>query len=686
MRKTAASLIFLCFSYSATAQQTSGTELQTGNIIESMHNEGEEEISEDDSYDQFLNDCKKNPIDLNTADEENLEELRMLNSIQVLNFIIYRKLLGAFIDVRELQSIPAWDVETILKIIAFVTIKTENKLPQINFNAMKVGEHNLLLRSSLVLQRAEGFRVDSVSQVKPYAGSPERISLRYRYKYKNFLQYGFAADKDAGEEFFKGSQRYGFDFYSAHFFLSNYKSLKAFAIGDFSVNAGQGLLLWQSMSFKKSSEVLSMKRQSDFFKPYNSFGEINFQRGVGMTIQRKSIELSAFASSKKVDANLISDTLTFTEDYISSLQQTGFHRTAAELADKRVQHTLTYGFNVKRKTPGMKLGLNVIANRFSMLQQKEDEPYNHYSFRSDKNIAASLEYEFTKNNFHFFGESAVDYRSNKATINGLLMSVSSKTDLAFLYRNIGEGFHTFNSNAFTESSAVNNERGFYSALSFKPDSRFDIRAYFDIYSFPWLKYLIDAPGRGFDYLLQVGYKPFKTTELTTRFKFERKSANETNPVYMITPVGFENHSSWRTQLNHTLTKSMSLRERIEISWYKNPEGIAEQGFLFYTDLVYKPLMKRLSGNLRAVFFDTDSYNTRIYAYEPDVLYAYFMPVFSGSGFHYCFNINYELTKKISVWAKWLAYKYLNISHSGSGLDVIDGNKKYEIRLQMLIKI
>ncbi|MBL0144814.1 MAG: hypothetical protein IPP48_02690 [Chitinophagaceae bacterium] len=58
-------------------------------------------------------------------------------------------------------------------------------------------------------------------------------------------------EKDAGEQFFKGNQKQGFDFYSTHLFARNIGIVKALALGDFTVNMGQGLTQWQSLAFKK---------------------------------------------------------------------------------------------------------------------------------------------------------------------------------------------------------------------------------------------------------------------------------------------------------------------------------------------------------------------------------------------------------------------------------------------------
>ena len=72
---------------------------------------------------------------------------------------------------------------------------------------LRGGKHFLMLRASKLLQKQRGY--DKTLSTH-YLGSNEQLQLRYKYQHKNLLQFGIVADKDAGEEFFKGSQQKGF--------------------------------------------------------------------------------------------------------------------------------------------------------------------------------------------------------------------------------------------------------------------------------------------------------------------------------------------------------------------------------------------------------------------------------------------------------------------------------------------
>ena len=94
------------------------------------------------------------------------------------------------------------------------------------------------------------------------------------------------------------------------------------------------------------------------------------------------------------------------------------------------------------------------------------------------------------------------------------------------------------------------------------------------------------------------------------------------------------------------------------------------------------MLKKFSANIRLQYFETDGYDSRIYAYENDVLFSYSIPVFYDKGYRYYFNLNYDFTRKLSCWFRWAQTIYKNKSTVGSGLDEIEGNKKTEIKVQL----
>lgn len=637
-----------------------------------------EQETEDDAYLQQLSYLQKDPMNLNTATADELQVFFFLTDLQIQNLIQYRNLLGDLISIYELQSVPGWDLNTIYKIIPYISVGNRILLKEDLLSRFRQGEKSLLLRASRIIENSKGY--DQTLSTH-YGKDKNQLLLRYRYQYKNLLQYGFSADKDAGEPFFKSINTKGFDFYSFHLFARNVGIFKSIAIGDYTVNLGQGLIQWQSLAFKKSTEVLAIKRQSAVLKPYTSAGEFYFNRGIAATIQKGNIQATFFGSFRNISANRSMDSLG--NEIFTSFLTSGYHRTSSEQVDKNSVHQTSFGGNVSYRQKTIYIGLNGVGHQFSIPLEKRHEPYNLYALGGRKWGNISVDYSFTHKNFHFFGEAAADKNFNKATVNGLLMSVTSKIDVSLLHRYISKDYQALYGNAFTENTLPNNERGFYAGMNIKPFPAISLQLYSDLYKFPWLKYRTDAPSEGKDFMAQLIYEPDKKIEIYTRYRYESKQINETQD-------GFTNYvvdkprQNWRVHFSYILSPQFTFRSRVDMLWYDKEGKSKEEGFLFFTEGIYKAASS-LTANLRLQYFETNGYNSRLYAYENDVLYSYSVPAFFDKGFRYYCNINYDVGKKFSVWVRWAQTLYKNKETVGSGLDEINGNRRSQVKLQVIYR-
>ena len=194
-------------------------EQQLENLTENI----KEDQIEDDSYLQELEQFINDPINLNSADEAELNQLKILTPIQIKNLIVYRNLFGSLKSIYEIQAIPGWNIGVIRRILPYVFIKADESLLSTLGTRLKNGQYSILGRASQTLEKSQGYIYDSTKNY--YIGSPIKLLVRYKYSYKNLLQYGIIGAKDAGEEFFKGSQKGGFDFYSFHFFVRDRQKL-----------------------------------------------------------------------------------------------------------------------------------------------------------------------------------------------------------------------------------------------------------------------------------------------------------------------------------------------------------------------------------------------------------------------------------------------------------------------------
>lgn len=667
---------------------------ETEQQLENLTAANEDNETEDDSYLQQLQRFKNTPLNLNAASAEDLRELLFLSDYQIAQFIQYKLLLGPLNSLYEMQAIPGWDIGTIKKILPFVTIEKTVPLPTALKQRLRHGDNTLLYRYSQVLEKSRGYRLPKLAGTNFYVGERDRHFLRFNYNYKNVLSWGLVADKDAGESFFRNKKPKGFDFYSFHFYARNIGKIKTLAIGDFSVNMGQGLLQWQSLAFRKSAAVLAIKRQAAVFRPYNSPAEYNFHRGVAITAALKKWEWSVFASRKKISANINADTLSG-NDWFSSILAGGYHRTAAELLDRNSITQLAAGGVLRYQSGNARFSFNTIHHWFSNSFIREPLPYNLYTIKGKNLHNYSVDYNYTFKNIHFFGETAIDGNRSLATVNGALISLDAKAEMSLLYRNINKAYQSLNGDAFTESSVPVNEKGIYAAISLRPTTFLRLDAYADFYRFPWLKYRIDAPSSGKDFLAQLTYLPSKQIEVYLRYRTETRQQNKVSNTLVNPVVAFLPKHSLRWQNSISLNPGLILRSRVELLWYNKEAESAEEGFLLFADAFYRPTQQKWAANFRLQFFETASYNSRIYAYENDVLYGFSIPAFYDRGVRYYLNFNAKdfsfLSKRTkkrhhewAVWLKWAQTVYSGKNAIGSGLDELTGNTKSELRLQGIL--
>jgi hypothetical protein len=640
-------------------------------------------VIKDDAYLQQLDYYGRHPLHINEAGAAELEALRLLTPLQVEELLSYRRLLGKLINIYELQAVPGWDIMTIRRLLPYIVVNEEKTLPETLKGEWKGGEHSFTLNSSRVLEKAKGFDVPD-SGKSAYLGSRDNVFFRYKYNYKNTLQWGVLGAKDAGESYF--------DFYSFHLFAKGPGCIKTLALGDFTVNMGQGLVQWQTLAFKKSADVLAIKRQSPVLRPYNSTGEYNFHRGIGLTLQKNKWQATLIASRKRIDGSPVTDSLN-NDDEISSFRTSGYHRTAAERAAKGIARQSVLGADISYNTGNASVGLHAMTYRFSLPLNRPDEPYNLFAFNGRSLTNAGMDYSYTFSNLHLFGEAAVDNHFHKAFVQGALLSPAARLDISLLYRQIDKDYQSFYSNAFTESTSPVNESGLYAGISFRPLYGVQINGYSDVFRFPWLKYRVDAPAAGHDYLLQLTIEPDKQSEIYLRYKTETKPLNQADSNTVMTAVGMIPQQDFRLQYTTTAGRRWTIRHRAELVWYDKNGPDAEQGFTAFGDGTYRSASGAWQGGFRLQYFETTGYNARIYALEDDLPF-HNTPSFYNKGYRYYFNIKWQLSKRAhretkpglrkSIALRWSQTIYRDQSSIDSGLDAITGNHKTEVAVQLML--
>lgn len=631
-----------------------------------------------------------NPINLNNTSENTLEKLRILNVFQIKSLLNYVEINSGMATLYELQLVEGFDYTTIKKLLPFVTLtESIDKNRWEIKRAMKYGNHTVFGRISSTLEVPKGFIEvpDSIYNENTnhyYIGNRTRIYSRYKFNYKNKLQWGFTAEKDPGEQFLKGNQPNGFDFYSAHLQINDVGIIKTAVIGDYQVQLGQGLIMWSYISAGKSSYVMDIRKRGKGINRYSSTDENAYLRGGGVTIEKDQFSFTAFGSHKNIDANIYRNDTLYSKPYFTSFISTGIHAIPSEIEDKNSIKESLFGGNINWNYNKIKIGLSGVNYYFNYPYKPIYSPANQFKFSGKSNSNISTDVEFRFNSVHLFSEVAMSKNGGTAIIAGALMELNPRVCVSILYRNYSKDYQALYSNAFAEGSHTQNEEGFYMGIELHPVKKWKISGYYDLYKFPWLKLLATAPSKGEDFLTQIDYTPSRTLSMYWRYKYEGKEGNSDNIATGVRKLSMIKKILIRYHIGYTITENWELRNRVEFSKFNKSE-ITETGYMLYQDIIYRPIKYPLSIVFRYAVFDTKSYNTRIYTYENDVLNAYSVPPLFGKGTRTYIMLQYKLFEKLSFWLRIAQTQYSDRIEIGSGLNQISGNTKTDIKFQVRYK-
>lgn len=633
------------------------------------------EISERWSY--YL----KNPIDLNKTDGRELHDLLFLSVPQIENLLEHRKESGDFISTQELQSIIGFDLRTVQYLLPFVTVSGNMHYHDFTVKNLLKSKQEVMLRYGRLLHRAKGYTITDTTRSR-YLGDPNRYTVRYRLNYNNKIQLSINMDKDAGEFFFKDKQRHGFDFYAASLSIRDLGKVKQVVIGDFALQIGQGLTMWNGLSFGKGSMIESSARQGIGLRQYTSLNEANFLRGIAGTLSLGKFEFTPYISYRKIDGNMEK----VNDDWvISTLSISGLHRTPTEQRYKNAIGQLAYGGNLLYSKNRLKIGGNFVSTHLEGIKVAGKAPENKYDFEGNLLRNASLYYNYTFRNSYFFGEVATNFDDGYAWLAGVMTSITPKFSTVLLYRDYQKNYHSFFAQSMGENSSTKNEKGLYTGIVFHPSRKIQWTTYLDVFKFPWLRYRALAPSSGYDIMSQFSYIWYKKGQISLRFRYrvkeENTSALKNEPVFLATV----NKYQLRLESKYKLSNIWSVRSRLEGIQYLKESEQKEYGWMAYQDLFFNPHNSKIAINIRLAYFHTDSYNTRIYAFENDVLYASSFPVYYQKGWRMYNNIRYRIHRNIDLWTKIAAFYYPELEKIGSGLDEIQGNIKSEVKVQLRLQ-
>ncbi|MFD2743879.1 MULTISPECIES: helix-hairpin-helix domain-containing protein [Sphingobacterium] len=619
------------------------------------------------------------PLDLNRATVQDFAAMVFLSPLQINNLMLHRQYSGQFISVMELQAIDGFDIKTVRLLQRFVRVGSNSEWRKLSLrNILLKSNYEIMVRYGRVLETQRGYQISDENRAR-YLGSPDRIATRIRMNYDNRLEVAINMNKHAGEPFFRYEQRYGFDFYSGSILLKDMGPFKRIVIGDYALQLGQGLILWNGLHFGKGAWMASIARQGAGLLQYKSLNQSNFMRGASAVIAFQNWSVTPFVALNKLNGNVIE-----MDDRreIRTINYSGYSRTPTEQSYRRAINQYVYGANMAYQRERLKFGLTWLSTVFDGYIQPNNDLRNRFSFEGDQLTNVGVYYNYTFGNTYLYGEAAHSVGSGYATNNGLMASIHPKLTVVANHRYYEANYHHFFAQSIGELSTLGNEHGFYSGLMYHPSRQIEWINYLDAFRFPWLRFRADAPSSGVDFLSQFSYIWYKKGRLTFRLRHRLRQENVTDPSRPENLQADMIRNQGRVDFQYKLNSTWAVRSRAELSYYFKELTSREFGVLVFQDILWSSPNNKISGNARLAYFTTESFDSRIYAYEQDVLYAASFPMYYGKGWRTYANMRWRISRRTDLWARYAITKLPGVETIGSQLDTIEGDQRSEIRLQM----
>ena len=614
------------------------------------------------------------PVNLNSATREQLEQFPFLSDIQIEHLLAYIYIHGQMETIYELQLVEELDRQTIQYLLPFVCIKAINNEPAFRWKTMlkdagRYGKNEVLTRLDIPFYKRKGYE-------HTYLGPSVYNSVKYTFRYRDQLYAGGVAEKDAGEPFAALHNRYGYDYYSFYLLLQNCGRLKSLAVGNYRLSFGQGLVMSTDYLMGKTIYASSFNNRSTGIKRHSSTDEYNYFRGVATTVAlTKRLSVSAFYSHRNMDGVV-------TDGEITSVYKTGLHRSRKEADKKNLLTSQLTGGNVSYQQNHIRLGITGVYYVFNRPYEPELTGYSKYNIHGNHFYNLGIDYAYRWRRFSFQGETAIG-KQGWVSLNRLQYSPVQDIQFMLIHRFYSYDYWAMYAHSFGEGSTVQNEQGYYVGLETTPFSHWRFFVSFDLFSFPWKKYRINKPSRGTDGLIQATFTPRTNLSMYLKYRYKQKERDLTVSKGTLTLPIF--HHQLRYRLNYSLNDVFSSRTTLDYNHFHSQDRAATKGYQV-TQMISSQLpWTRLFADVQGSYFCTDDYDSRVYVSEKGLLYTFYTPSFQGRGFRCAVRLRYELNKHWLFITKFGETIYLNRNEIGSGNDLIYGNKKADIQMQLRIK-
>jgi hypothetical protein len=597
-------LFFLCLIMthaSLQAQESVSGITEAADIIMSLTDEYEASWL----FEQ-LSQLEERPVVINSGDEDEIARLFFLTEFQVrvLSDYIIRK--GDVVSLYEIALLPAFDHSTVMLMAPYINLKPSDR------------KNNLSLGRTTVMMTATT-RFSGVGEDE----GGIRSLLRVRHEGSR-LSYGMTAENDPGEPF-TFEKASGPDFLSGHLMLRGKGFIDRVIIGDYSLRFGEGLLFnsgsWQGSWLSSPSFMTGRSAVTQ----YTSSEENNFFRGVSCVLGSMTRGAILFASLNMIDARLLFDEDSNTVA-VTNLVKGGIHKSVSEREARNSLAENVAGMHLNWGTDKIRAGMTTSMTWFSLPFQPDTmKAENIHAFSGNRLLNFSTDFKAGTGPLLFFTEAAASFPGSWAVTGGIRAKPSGRVTCNIIARHLTPEYHAFHSGTFKAGSGSGNETGIAASVHLEVARHLFVSAGADHYRIPWPRYRSSSPSYGSRIEIRSEYLPRDDLSLRLTYTFSSREYDVASETGTAGSETLERRVLALT-FSYDPVEHIHLTTRASVSSI-SPSG--ENGYMLCQDIAYSFRAVPLKVWFRYALCTTGGYDSRLYAWENDLLSSFSVPALYG---------------------------------------------------------
>lgn len=609
---------------------------------------------------EWLSQLHDHPLNINTATAEELLQIPILDKEQVMEIHTYIFLHRGMHTLSELMAIRSLDARTrdLLGLFLYAGPWKGNTTDRQKLNTLlKNSKHEIQTRIELPLYYRKGYTI--APNQGGYLGQPISTNLRYRIQSLSHLDIAFKAQQDAGEPFRHNN---GFDFYSGYIALKNIKKINSIVLGDYQIGFAQGLVINKSYGFGKTS----FERNTQGLRPHTGMDETNYLRGLAVQLKLKKTTMTIWASARQADASLDSS------GAVRTIQTSGLHRTIKELKRKHNLLSTHLGAHLEWETrKALSLGGTVYAEMLNRSLSPGTQRYRTFYPQGKRFLILGVNYAYHLHWLDIRGETALS-NNNIATLNKISYRPSINTKLTLSQRYYAKAYHSLHASALSENGSVQNENGAMIQVETKLWNKTNLASYLDLFYNPWPQYGMTHSNSGMEAMCMFTQSIKENGKLSLRYQYKNKERYD------------KRQQHHRLRLRYTLQANENWRLESTINTHFIQK---EQGWAISQSIKHNSSNQKWREQLQATWFSTTSYNSNIYAYEPQILGRFQNNMLYGKGLRLTMLCTRQWYKqKLRVELKYSMQYCRDNNRQTKGLEEIHAPWRNDLSIQLRLKL